>query len=65
MHLIIRKFPDKQWNRQNSILFHETIPEMCVCVYVCPVLALSYYITIIIFLDIVNVENFGRRTKND
>jgi hypothetical protein len=23
---MVRKFPDKQWNRQNSILFHETIP---------------------------------------
>jgi hypothetical protein len=22
---MIRKSPDKQWNRQNSILFHETI----------------------------------------
>jgi hypothetical protein len=21
---MVRKFPDKQWNRQNSILFHET-----------------------------------------
>jgi hypothetical protein len=23
---MVRKSPDKQWNRQNSILFHETIP---------------------------------------
>jgi hypothetical protein len=23
---MVRKFPDKQWNRQNTILFHETIP---------------------------------------
>jgi hypothetical protein len=23
---MVRKLPDKQWNRQNSILFHETIP---------------------------------------
>jgi hypothetical protein len=23
---IIRKFPDKQYNRQNSVLLHETIP---------------------------------------
>jgi hypothetical protein len=25
---MVRKSPDKQWNRQNSILFHETIPLM-------------------------------------
>jgi hypothetical protein len=25
---MIRKSPDKQWNRQNSILFHKTIPLM-------------------------------------
>jgi hypothetical protein len=23
---MVRKSPDKQWNRQNYILFHETIP---------------------------------------
>jgi hypothetical protein len=23
---MVRKSPDKQWNRRNSILFHETIP---------------------------------------
>jgi hypothetical protein len=23
---MVRKSPDKQWNRQHSILFHETIP---------------------------------------
>jgi hypothetical protein len=23
---MVRKSPDKQWNHQNSILFHETIP---------------------------------------
>jgi hypothetical protein len=23
---MVRKSPDKQWTRQNSILFHETIP---------------------------------------
>jgi hypothetical protein len=23
---MIRKSPDKQWNCQNSVLFHETIP---------------------------------------
>jgi hypothetical protein len=23
---MVRKSPDKQWNRQNSILFHEAIP---------------------------------------
>jgi hypothetical protein len=26
---MVRKSPDKQWNRQNSILFHETIPLKC------------------------------------
>jgi hypothetical protein len=26
LHQMGRKSPDKQWNRQNSILFHETIP---------------------------------------
>jgi hypothetical protein len=23
---MVPKFPDKQWNRQNATLFHETIP---------------------------------------
>jgi hypothetical protein len=23
---MVRKFPDKQYNRQSSILFHETLP---------------------------------------
>jgi hypothetical protein len=26
LHRMVRKSPDKQWNRQNSILYHETIP---------------------------------------
>jgi hypothetical protein len=27
---MVRKSPDKQWNLQNSILFHETIPLTCI-----------------------------------
>jgi hypothetical protein len=26
LHQMVRKSTDKQWNRPNSILFHETIP---------------------------------------
>jgi hypothetical protein len=28
-----RKSPDKQWNRQNSILFHETIPAQMLLIF--------------------------------